>query len=607
MQVPRANRKNQSAVAVIALRVGVVLVFACEGKVGALQLQTGGNDDPGLPPVVLPEGVVPVEGAPSDFKPLSFECDESQPFAGVPLRRLSKLQYLNALDSVLQRIGLTADEVGKIRTAVDSKVMLLPGDSTVGFGGAKHGGFSRNDQSIQNARTDATYEIATALGKELTATPARVAALVGPCATDARADNDAQCLKDFIVRFGSLVLRKPLTQDDEVFYADVAKAAPVDAENLADVIALLLLSPHFLYQVEEETLDAYALASKLSFHFWQSPPDTELMAAAASGALMTEPGYLAQVERLSNDEKTVASMRAFFFDWFRLGEVPPLHVNVGDKAYDTLLGSLKPTATLQREMRDEVLDAASLVLRDNGPVAALVTDRRFITQSATLAEVYGQAAWNGDGSPPIFQSKARSGLLTRAAFLATGNSTTRPIIKGFLIRNALLCQELGLPPPEAVGIVIRPEADATTRQRVEAVTSPGKCAGCHKTQLNPLGFASENFDPVGRERTQEMLFSTGGELMAQKAIDTQNAPHVAGMEKNVTGIDEVSRLMVSGGEFQTCFARQYFRYTFQRDEQEKADGCVLKKLQSEALAGKPMRAVLKAAALQKEFKLRGAL
>jgi Protein of unknown function (DUF1592)/Protein of unknown function (DUF1588) len=597
--------KDRPFVVVCNLMVGVSLFFCCEGRVGSIQLVGGGNDGPGLPSVILPEGVTPVEGAPSDFKPPIFECDQSQPFAGVPLRRLSKVQYLNALDSVMQNSNLPADEMVKVRAALDAKVASLPGDSTVGFGGAKHGGFSRNDQSIQNARTDATYEIAIALGKALTETPARIATVVGTCATDVPTENDAQCLKDFIVRFGSLVLRKPLLEDDQVFYADVAKAGPVDADNLADVIALLLLSPHFMYQVEEGTLDAYALASKLSFHFWQSPPDKALTAAAASGALMTEPGYLAQVERLSGDDRTVAAMREFFFDWFRLGEVPALHVNVGDRAYDTLLGELKPTAALQREMRDEVLEAASSLLRDNGSVASLVTDRRFVTQSATLAQVYGQAAWNGIGSPPVFQSKARSGLLTRAAFLATGNSTTRPIIKGFLIRNALLCQELGLPPPEAVGIVIRPEADATTRQRVEAVTSPGKCAGCHQTQLNPLGFASENFDPVGRERTQEMLFSIDGELMAQRAVDTRNAPHVAGMEQQVGGIDAVSRLMVSGGEFQTCFAKQYFRFTFQRDEQEKADGCVLKKLQSEALAGKPMREVLKAAALQREFKLRG--
>jgi hypothetical protein len=176
-------------------------------------------------------------------------------------------------------------------------------------------------------------------------------------------------------------------------------------------------------------------------------------------------------------------------------------------------------------------------------------------------------------------------------------------MKGFRVRNALMCSGIPPPPANAMGVVIPLSEDNTTRETVEAITEAkgSSCSGCHSTILNPIGFSTENFDALGRHRTTQKLFDATGALRLEKPIDTRGAPHIAGVVTQVAGAEQVAALLVDGGEFQSCFARQYFRFTHQRMEDDSADSCALAELQSAALEGKPLSAVLLSAALRPEF------
>src|SRR5690606_35953360 len=159
----------------------------------------------------------------------------------------------------------------------------------------------------------ATYKMALYLGTQLT-TPARLAMVVGACATDNDAGNDANCITSFIKTFGERALRRSLSDDDVVFYRGFyapgdAPQNTIDALGFADVIAGFLMAPQLFYSVEhgEEPsaqhpdvfeLSAYELASRLSYHFTQSMPDEQLLAAAANGSLISDENvYASEVSR----------------------------------------------------------------------------------------------------------------------------------------------------------------------------------------------------------------------------------------------------------------------------------------------------------------------
>lgn len=547
------------------------------------------------------------------FEPTKFACDAQQTPTELPLRRLTRRQYVNSLTELVARSGLSGADLTAVQNVARDEVGPFPEDRLVGVPGEKHGGFSRLDQALQQGHVDTSYNVALALGRELTSSVNRRRALVGACATDTNTANDAQCLRDFITRFGRLVHRRPVTMEDVTFYSSVAGTTPVDAAVLADVVGLMLTSPQFLYHVEEgdpaaagpTALDAYALANRLSFHFWQTMPDDALLAAAADGSLLTEAGYRAQIDRLFADARTDGAIDDFFGQWWRLDELPPLNTRLGTTVFDAFVARDIPTATLHEEMNAEVLEHARDVTRRAAPVAELLTSRRFFARTDALARLYGQPRWDGMGTPPSFTQPERHGLLTRAAFLATGSANTRPVMKGYRVRNGLLCTQLPPPPPGAGATPLPLAPDLTTREVVERITeqSGTTCQGCHRGLLNPLGFVTENFDAMGRVRTAQRLFSDTGMVLLDKPVSTVGPPNVAGHYGDIDDAAELQDLMLKG-EFQTCFARQYFRYTFQRMEDDVKDACLLDSLQQDALAGKPVADVLKTVALAPGFKRR---
>jgi hypothetical protein len=151
----------------------------------------------------------------------------------------------------------------------------------------------------------------------------------------------------------------------------------------------------------------------------------------------------------------------------------------------------------------------------------------------------------------------RLGLFTQPGVLAShsGPTTTRLVKRGVFFTRKVMCMPLGAPPPD-VDTTIPPTAGATERQRIETVTAPQRCAGCHAF-INPFGFMLENFDAIGRWRTTDegtpidanitVTFLDEGKLTASSPVDA------------LRGFTRSFR-------FQQCFARQLFRFYTGRDE-----------------------------------------
>ncbi|MDI3288593.1 DUF1592 domain-containing protein [Polyangium sp. 15x6] len=544
--------------------------------------------------------------------PTSFVCDPDAVPQALPLRRLSHLQYRNTVSDLVRFAVPSA--AGEILGGAEPLFAQLPNDQRVGPD--KHyAGFTRLDQALQQQHVDGAYRVAGEIGKALTASPARLAELAGACATDADPANDDACLDAMIRRLGERALRRPVTDEDVAFYRGPAGASPFDGADYADVVALLLNAPHMMYFVEHgqegsdptAPLDAYELASRLSYHFWQTLPDEPLFEAARTGALLTEAGYEAEVERIFKDPRTRAAMGELFGQWLDNTTLEELDARVGTPLFDAFTAGYTPGPDLREHMLAEVTDAAlHYTFEEPGTFRDLLTSRKSFARTEDLASLYHTPVWSGSGEPPEFTEPERAGLLTRAAFLATGSANTRPIMKGVFIRKALLCDEIPPPPPNAAANPPQLSESLSTRQVVEELTGQGTCAGCHKVVINPLGFATENFDSLGRVRTEQALFDPGtGEVVATASVDTEVVPRVeSGDETVAKNAQELTNLIAASPKPYACFARQYFRFTFGRLEDLNRDACALEEVKLALDEGMPMADVLRSIARSQAFRMR---
>lgn len=549
-----------------------------------------------------------------------FSCEAGQVGPELPLRRLSIEQYRRSVQAILAR-GLGPVEAEQAMTQLGELWSELPDDSRVGYPGDTHGGFRRLDQKLQQEHVKLTLDIAQEVAKALTLTPERLDRLMGVCATDADAANDEQCVRDFIRDFGERALRGELGADDESFYWDVYGAQGVDEAGLRDVIAVMLTSPQFLYHVEHgqdevvgqgpdgelHRLSAYELANRLAYHFWQAPPDDALLAAARDGSLLTEAGYKAQVDRVVADARTESMLSSLFSEWLWLDELRRLDSLVGTPLFDQFAGQDSPSETLRQSMIDELVGMASYyTLANPSSFSELLGSNKVFTQDQELANLYGVQPWDGKTQPDEFAAGERAGLITRAALLSTGSANTRPIIKGFFIRKALLCVQPPPPPDNAANFRVELNDHMTTREVVEELTEQnGACAGCHQTFINALGFATENYDALGRLRQEQVLFNDAGEIVGSKAVETASVPRIFLDDMTESkGAADLSQMLISSEEVHKCFARHYTRFTFGRAEDLVADGCVMEELRQSLVAGDNLQDVLKRIALRPEFKQR---
>lgn len=547
----------------------------------------------------------------------SFSCDESAVPDALPLRRLSTPEYRRTLRDLLS-VAVDGSTSGAVLAESDDSLRRLPDeplDTEVAAGedriAARYG---RLVQDVSQIRVDTYHDVALAVGASLTSTPARLEALMGACATDGDPANDAACLDGFVDRFATAAFRAPLDPDERAFLRDEAyiDGDVVDPVGVGELVAVILMSPRFLYHFELGSTEprggvvqmtGYELASRLSYHFWGTMPDAELLAAAESGALETDEGYAEQVERMIDDPRTRESLDTFFAQWLGIAEMSRLDEGAGDPRFDAFFGAYTPSDRLHEDMVREVLDFASYtVLDERGTLGDLFTSTASFPRTDELAELYGVARWDDGDAPVELPASERAGLLTRAALLAIPSVYPHPILRGVFVRRHVICDEL----PEPPGDLVLPELDPamSSREFAEEVTSPAACQSCHQN-INALGFALGHYDALGRYVTAEQLLDESGGLIDEPAVDARSQPHVS-LDDDTTTADaiELSGLVASSAKVEACFTRHYFRFTHRRVEDVERDGCALENMRQVLAEGGSVADLLRAAALDPEFRVR---
>jgi hypothetical protein len=265
----------------------------------------------------------------------------------------------------------------------------------------------------------------------------------------------------------------------------------------------VLVSPRFLFRVEQEQgqdtpwrVDAYELASRLSYFLWSSMPDEELFRSASSGSLLEDAELERQVRRMLTDPKARVFVEQFTSQW--LG-TKSLHTT----AHPDRHKYPQFTDVLRDAMAAEPVEFVWSLIQDNASALRLL-DADYTFANAELARLYGLPEVASTNLVRVSLPNRNRGGITGMAAVLTQTSyplRTSPVLRG----KWILEEVLGTPPPPPPPLVATlPPDDAvkeglTFRQRLEEHRNKPQCASCH-ARLDPIGFALENFDAIGAWR-----------------------------------------------------------------------------------------------------------
>ena len=306
-------------------------------------------------------------------------------------------------------------------------------------------------------------------------------------------------LKEFCRKFVERAFRRPLAPEDQNLYIDRQfKSGLEPSLAVKRVVLLTLKSPRFLYrEAGEQASDAFDTASKLSFALWDSLPDPELLRAASAGELATKEQISKQAERMVADPKSWFKLRQFLLQWLKVDQYPDIAKDAKlfpdfDPSVSTdLRTSLE--LTLESVWQSESSDYRQLLL----------SDKLFL--NGRLSKIYGGALPpNAPFQPVSLDAGERSGVLTHPYLMSSFAylKTSSPIHRGVLIIRNMLGRTLQPPPAAFIPLSADLHPNLTTRERISLQTKPAPCNSCHD-RINPLGFALESYDAIGRFRLVE--------------------------------------------------------------------------------------------------------
>jgi len=315
------------------------------------------------------------------------------------------------------------------------------------------------------------------------------------------------CVEAIARDFLLLAWRRPPSDEDVDWVVDLFEAGlaldstPEGALKLA--MKGVLMSPEFLFRVEQAPaegdtapLDAYEVASRLAYFLWSSTPDRELLAAAASGALLEAGGVAREAERMLADPRADALLENFAGQWFDIRAVMDVQPNQEVHAFFD--------DYLKRSMQLEMQSMAEPFVR-GGERFDVVLTRTEARIERRLATHYRMLHQPGAGGLVSIAGTGRQGLLTTAGWLSQTShpDETSAVRRGHWILQKLLCSPPPPPPPDLdASVDFTPFG--SVRQQEEAVRMSGDCATCH-TLMDPLGYALHGYDAVGIERLDDRL------------------------------------------------------------------------------------------------------
>jgi mono/diheme cytochrome c family protein len=327
----------------------------------------------------------------------------------------------------------------------------------------------------------------------------------------AREKEESACAKQILATTARRAFRRPVTDADlnplMAFYERGRRERDFDY-GVQSAIEAMLVSPDFLFRVERDPktaapgavyrLNDFELASRLSFFLWSSIPDDELLNLAEQGKLKDPLVLRRQTRRMLDDPRSQAFVSNFGGQWLHLRNLetitpdPDIFPNFDEG--------------LRQSFRRETELFFESILRENRSVFDLL-DANYTFLNQRLAEHYGVRGVYGSQFRRVALSDPnRSGLLGQGSILTVTSYPNRTSIvqRGKWILENLLGAPPPPPPPDVPDLKPRGKDGRllSMREQMDTHRANPVCASCH-ARMDPIGFALENYDAVGRWRTKD--------------------------------------------------------------------------------------------------------
>lgn len=486
-------------------------------------------------------------GASKPDKPTVYEPSEPctpLPPIGRRLWRLSVQQYANSVRDLLD---------------LDSPPMLAT------TGGTSEAAFF----------SDSSATVDENLAFQLNLTARKLTAALGPripaLAACTSGEAEEACARRFAGRFGARAFRRPIDESEITgLMAIYTEGRQQDfATGISLVIQAVLQSPSFIFRSElgefgsaagDTTLTSHEVATQLAYMFLDSTPDEGLLAAAADGRLTQPEGIASEVDRLLSLDAVKRNITRIVLDWFNTRQA-----FIIAKAPDHFFAL--PAAERNQELLQQDVYASARALvddvlwtRGDSLTSLITTERMFVNwRLATLLDLPFTA-----GAPEELQAVAtipgeRAGLLTHPAVLwaASGTDQTSIVRRGILLHNDVVCAD-SLPFPE--GLINSPDVQAalamlpTEIEKSDYRLATPTCKGCH-SRIDPFGLVLENFDAVGRYRT---------EAEGWVVNPTADFSAMPGIGRVVHGPIDLAKAIIDSRQFLGCAAQKMASYAVGR-------------------------------------------
>ena len=359
-------------------------------------------------------------------------------------------------------------------------------------------------------------------------------------------------LEDFAALFAKKAFRSPLSEKlrTQIVSNSFSAAPNLDAALRLSLLRILT-SPLFLYHEvaseKNELISSFNKANRLSFGLWDSVPDKSLENAAQNNKLATEKQIRQQAHRMLKDNRAKSKVFEFLFKWLNIQHDPEL-VKDQDQFSDF---SRKTAAAMRTSL---LLGLDDIVWGEESDFRRLFTDDT-VFLDGTLASIFGIPL----SKDALFRkvqldNGQRAGIITHPYVMSVLSyaDSTSPIHRGVFLARAVLGNVLK-PPTDAVAPLANSvHPDLTTRDRVALQTQAAVCQTCH-TMINPLGFALEEYDAVGRFRTTEMCSGQNKTINAEGSYQPRT-----GKQTRFNGARELGQYLASSRDVSETFVQNLF-------------------------------------------------
>ncbi|MBT5168790.1 MAG: DUF1592 domain-containing protein [Opitutales bacterium] len=360
--------------------------------------------------------------------------------------------------------------------------------------------------------------------------------------------------KPILKRFSERAFRRPVEREELNALVGLAKAKHEaglsEFEALKIGLRAALCSPGFLFLQESDgTLDDYALASRLSYFLWSSQPDKELRKLARRGDLGKTNTLRKQAARMLKDERARAFTEQFTERWlelYKIGSMPPSPKDFESYYVDGL----------ERSMKRETQLFFQNILDENLPIDRFL-DADFTFVDSGLARLYGIEGMTGSEfrKIPLGPDSRRGGLLGQASVLtASANGIdTSPVIRGIWVLENILGTPPSPPPPDVEPLEPDIRGATTIRDQLKKHRTVETCNECHR-KIDPLGFALENYDPIGGWRDR---YRRGGS--ERPVVDASGQLPNGETFENVEGLKAILAERID--QFSRCLTEKMLAYS----------------------------------------------